>query len=82
MLKKIDFVWNAQDALWRQRLEELREHVNVNGCGCAPPRKTHNSLARWLSRQLEAYEKMKNGEKVAMNDERAMELRKLGFLPN
>jgi hypothetical protein len=82
MLKKIDFVWNAQDALWRQRLEELREHVNVNGYGCAPPRKTHNSLARWLNRQLEAYEKMKNGEKVAMNDERAMELRKLGFLPN
>ena len=82
MLEKIDFVWNAQDARWRERLEELREHVNVNGNGCAPPRKTHNTLARWLNRQLEAYEKMKNGEKVTMNEERAEQLRKLGFLPH
>lgn len=80
MLEKIDFVWNAQDALWRQRLEELAEHVKVNGFGCAPPRKTHNRLARWLIRQHQAYEKMKDGEKVAMNEERAKELRKLGFL--
>jgi hypothetical protein len=80
MLQKIDFVWNAQDALWRQRLEELSELVKANGFGCVPPTKTHNGLARWLQRQLQAYEKMKKGERVVMSEERAMELRKLGFL--
>lgn len=80
MLNKIDFCWNAQDALWRQRLEDLREIVKVNGFGCAPPTKTHQSLGRWLQRQQQAYEKMRRGEKVAMNQERAIQLQKLGFL--
>jgi len=80
LLNEIEFVWNVRDALWRQRLEELQELVKVNGFGIAPPRTTHQTLARWLQRQQQAYEKMKNGEKVAMNKERANELRKLGFL--
>ena len=80
MLEKIDFVWNAQDALWRQRVDELDEFVKVNGFGSAPPIKTHRSLGRWLQRQEQAYQRMKNGEKVAMNEERATELQRLGFL--
>jgi hypothetical protein len=53
-----------------------------DGYGSVPPRKTHHTLNRWLHRQQQAYEKMKKGEKVAMNEERATQLRKLGFLPN
>lgn len=54
--------------------------MKTNGFGSVPPTKTHLSLNRWLQRQLLAYEKMKDGKKVAMNEERAAELRKLGYI--
>jgi hypothetical protein len=80
MLEKIEFVWNAQDALFRQRLEELREFVDANGFGRIPPVKTQRRLCKWLMRQRLYYLKMKEGEKVSLNEERVSELQKLGFL--
>jgi Helicase associated domain len=80
MLEEIEFVWNAQDALFRKRLEELREFVDANGFGRVPPVKTHCTLSKWLQRQRQYYLKMKEGEKVSLTQERVSELQKLGFL--
>lgn len=80
LLNKLDFVWNARDAAWYQRLSELEEFTKVNGRGLIPPVKTHSSLRNWLCRQIRLYEQLKKGKEVSLTEKRIAELERLGFL--
>lgn len=80
LLNKIDFVWDARDATWWERLNELKEFVGVNGYGVVPPKTTHAALVDWLRYQKKLYREKTKGKKVSLTDERIAELRKLGFI--
>lgn len=80
LLEEIDFVWNALDAAWFARLEELKEFVDVNGLGQVPPPKNHASLRNWLKRQSKLYKEKLEGKHVSLTDERVAALQRLGFL--
>lgn len=77
-LESVDFVWNAHEHKWLQKLEELRQFVIING-HCKIPAKGTSSLRNWVGRQKSAYRKLICGESTVMNKKRIDLLREAGL---
>lgn len=80
LLEDIDFAWNAFDAAWKRRRDELAAYVESNGLGSTPPPSSDPALASWIRRQRQLYQQRLRGEDVPLTDERVAELDKLGFV--
>ena len=80
LLEQIDFVWDARDAAWYERLAELKDFVIANGPGVLPPKKTHAGLLDWLRYQKRLYKDKCKGKQVSLTKERIAELERLGFV--
>ena len=80
LLEKIEFVWDAREAAWQERFQELEEFVKVNGRGCMPPKKTHASLLQWLKYQKKLYREKCKGKEVSLTEKRIADLKRLGFI--
>lgn len=78
MLNDIDFSWNAFDAKWQKKFEEMKEHVTSNGFGISPP--AHSSLGFWIKNQRMLYRaQQEDGKKNSLTRARLEKLRSLGF---
>jgi superfamily II DNA or RNA helicase len=74
LLKKVGFVFNADNEAWNKRYEELKKFKNEHGhCNVLRGYKANPSLAFWVSRQRV------NHKKGVLNDKRAQLLKKISF---
>lgn len=80
LLNRIDFCWDAREAVWYEKYRELERFVTANGLGCLPPKKTHAVLVDWLKYQKKLHRDKLKGKKVSLTDKRIAELRRLGFV--
>jgi hypothetical protein len=81
LLNELGFVWNAFDAIWSTRYEELRQYQERHGNCRVPFDYPENpGLAFWVIEQRRTY-KARNGQNNAqgMPDERIQQLEELGF---
>ena len=79
LLNEIEFSWNVWDARWMQRYKELEEHVRLNGLGSFPSYKDNRRLNSWLLVQKRQLQKMENGDRSTMTEERRGLLQRLGI---
>jgi Helicase associated domain len=82
LLNRLDFAWDANEARWQLKYEELKLYVQMNGYGIMPRYKDQNvaALYRWLRYQHKAYHKLVNGENSSMTPERQAMLELLGVV--
>lgn len=74
LLEKVDFQWDAWEARWMLRYQELAEFVGVNGYGQIPTQKSNNKVLKdWC------YEQRKQYRRNTLPDKRKELLDKLGF---
>ena len=77
-LNSIGFVWNARDACWTERYEQLVEYKNLYNSTCVPIQsKRYPELGSWVNAQRRNYNNT-NGHK--MTDDRISRLNKIGFV--
>lgn len=80
LLEREGFVWDVHEYRWQGRFEELSEFYMANGHHRIPTKtKIGSSLAKWGTRQKEQRERMLNGEKTLMTDNRFALLRSINF---
>ena len=75
LLEALDFAWNAWDARWQMRFEELKEHVRMYGPGQYPSASSRD----WVRHQRRYYEGYLEGKKVPLTAERVRKLSSLGI---
>ena len=80
-LEKLGFVWNSHDAVWEERLKELKEfkHVNhgdTNVPSLYPP---NPQLAVWVKRQRRQYKFLCEGKSTTITKIRVNMLREIDF---
>jgi hypothetical protein len=80
LLEKIDFAFDAREANWLIKYQELAEHVKVNGRGSIPSETSNKLLRYWVLNQFKQYRAMMRGEKTSLTDKRKSLLDKLGVL--
>lgn len=55
-LNSIGFVWNANDAAWNLRFEELKQYIEEHGNSCVPGIYLENEpLGLWVAKQRRTY---------------------------
>jgi len=85
-LNEIDFVWEVgqsqpDDALWKQRFNELKTYKKKHGDCLVPQRYEQNpKLGRWVSVQRKEYKKLLNGENAFITEERIDQLNEIDFV--
>jgi hypothetical protein len=77
-LESVNFVWNANEYKWLQKLAEMRQFFLING-HCKIPVKGNTSLRNWVRRQKSEYRKMIDGESTVMDENRINLLREAGL---
>lgn len=79
-LEKIGFVWDSQNALWRERLDQLKYFKEANGHCNVPSGYAENiPLATWVKCQRRQYKLYQAGKPSYMTQDRIDELVSLGF---
>lgn len=81
-LKELGFSFDAYDASWTSKLEELQEYVKKYGS--ADVKEVHNrALAHWCRRQREAFREFLDGggktSGSSMSNDRIAKMEELGF---
>lgn len=79
LLKELDFEWNAIEARWMQKYEELKEFMRVNGIGVVPTMKQNRALSSWVKYQRKQYTKYMEGRKSSHTTKRKALLDALHF---
>jgi hypothetical protein len=79
-LEKIDFAWNKNEAIWKQRIQELAQYRKEHG-NCNVPRNyaPDMDLAKWVESQRKQYNLLQDGKKSSMTDARIAELERNGL---
>lgn len=79
-LEKLEFVWNSHDAVWEERLKELKEYKAIfNDCNVATNYEPNPQLAIWIKRQRRQMKFSIEGETSTMTPYRLERLTELGF---
>eukprot|EP00980_Cylindrotheca_fusiformis_P009645 scaffold2134_cov93-Cylindrotheca_fusiformis.AAC.7 len=77
-LESVGFVWNANNLVWEERLNDLAEYRRVFG-DCNVPTKS-KQLGNWVKCQRRQYKKYVRGDKTStMTVDRIQRLNQLGF---
>jgi len=80
LLEDIGFVWDAQEANWQERFEELVAYKAVHGnCDVNTKSSTYFKLGTWVRCQRRQYQLFADGRPSNMTQERIARLEKLGF---
>jgi len=79
-LEKLGFVWNSHDAVWEERLKELKQYKNIFGNTNVPSKYQANpQLAIWIKRQRRQYKFLTEGKPSTMTPYRVEKLREINF---
>lgn len=80
-LSKFEFVWDENEAIWKEMFVALRSFRFKYG-HCAVPQiyLPYPSLAVWVIRIRQQYEQLKNGEAVLLKEGQIEELENEGFI--
>jgi len=79
-LEKLGFVWNSHDAVWEERLKELKQYKNLFGNTNVPSKYEPNpQLAIWIKRQRRQYKFLTEGKPSTMTPYRVGKLREIDF---
>eukprot|EP00537_Pseudo-nitzschia_pungens_P007553 CAMPEP_0172355922 /NCGR_PEP_ID=MMETSP1060-20121228/294_1 /TAXON_ID=37318 /ORGANISM="Pseudo-nitzschia pungens, Strain cf. cingulata" /LENGTH=381 /DNA_ID=CAMNT_0013075787 /DNA_START=118 /DNA_END=1263 /DNA_ORIENTATION=+ len=79
-LAKLGFVWNSHDAVWEERLKELKQYKNVYGNTNVPSKYEDNpQLAIWVKRQRRQYKFLTEGKQSTMTPQRMQKLNEINF---
>jgi len=79
-LEKLGFVWNSHDAVWEERLKELKQYKNLFGNTNVPSKYEPNpQLAIWIKRQRRQYKFLTEGKPSTMTPYRVGKLREINF---
>lgn len=79
-LEELGFVWNANDARWMERYNELAEFKRANGHCNVPDRYMPNpKLATWVRNQRVQYRGSEKGKKSSLTPSRIELLQEIGF---
>jgi len=82
-LEMLGFVWNSHDAVWEERLKELKEYKSVHGSCNVPSKYPQNpQLAIWIKRQRRQYKFFHSNQPSTMTTYRIDRLNELGFAWN
>lgn len=81
-LNVLGFCWNAYEALWLERFEELREYKNFHGHCLVPTRggPENQRLGTWVHHQRQEYKLFTQGKPSRMTKERMQSLEALDFV--
>lgn len=83
LLEAIGFVWNALDAKWEEKYQDLQQFVAHHGNCCVPVNyKPNPSLSIWVRNQYKLHRKHEDGQKTSLTQERIAKLVAVGFLDN
>ena len=79
-LEKLGFVWNSHDAVWEERLKELKQYKNLFGNTNVPSKYESNpQLAIWIKRQRRQYKFLTEGKPSTMTSYRVGKLTEINF---
>ena len=79
-LEDIGFSWDAQEDIWQQRFNELKEYRERYGDCNVPSQWSENpQLGRWVSTQRSQYRLYQEGKKSSMTKERMQALESINF---
>lgn len=79
-LEKLGFVWNSHDAVWEERLKELKQYKSLFGNTNVPSKYEANpQLAIWIKRQRRQYKFLTEGKASTMTPYRVEKLREIDF---
>jgi hypothetical protein len=79
-LEKLGFVWNSHDAVWEERLVELKQYRSMFGDTNVPSSYESNpKLAIWVKRQRRQYKFLKEGKPSTMTPYRVTRLSEIEF---
>jgi hypothetical protein len=80
-LEGLDFVWDASDALWKQRFSELVNYHDIHGHCSVPTNYSENkSLGTWVKTQRVQYKwRGQDDKKSSLTDSRLQALEGLDF---
>lgn len=80
LLNDIGFAWNAQEAIWQERLKELSEFKQTTGHTLVPLNHVeYPKLGLWIKEQRRHYSLLKQGKPSHMTQERIDALNSIGF---
>eukprot|EP00985_Skeletonema_marinoi_P021764 scaffold13537_cov142-Skeletonema_marinoi.AAC.2 len=80
-LNEIDFVWDAKEATWEERLKEIVEYKNEHGNALVPSEYHDNpQLGNWVQWQRVQYNRRQKGQASNLTDERVAKLNEMGFV--
>lgn len=79
-LEKLGFVWNSHDAVWEERLKELKQYKSIFGNTNVPSKYEPNpQLAIWIKRQRRQYKFLTEGKPSTMTPYRVEKLMEINF---
>jgi hypothetical protein len=79
-LEKLGFVWNSHDAVWEERLKELKHYKSIYGNTNVPSKYEPNpQLAIWIKRQRRQYKFLMEGKSSTMTPHRVQKLKEINF---
>jgi hypothetical protein len=79
-LEKLGFVWNSHDAVWEERLKELKQYKNLFGNTNVPSKYEPNpQLAIWIKRQRRQYKFLTENKPSTMTPYRVGKLTEIYF---
>lgn len=79
-LEKLGFAWNQNEAIWNQRIQELKTYKKEHGHCNVPRNYSQNvELAKWIDSQRKQYSMKRDGKKASITDARIAELEGLGL---
>jgi len=80
-LERIGFVWNVNDMIWDNKLQELIKYKDENGTCDVPPKcpKEHKKLRNWVELQRQQYRLFRAKRTTSLTHERINKLEEVGF---
>ncbi len=80
-LNEIDFVWDAPEAAWEEKFQQLKQYKDKHGNTLVPRQYAKfNKLGRWVSSQRKEYKRKQSGQESWLTDERTSRLNGIGFV--
>lgn len=80
-LNALGFCWDTQEAVWGERLRELKLFKSCNGHSMVPTHYAANArLGTWVHHQRRQYREYKRGRSCHITQERIAALDKIGFI--
>uniref|UniRef100_A0A7S4NAE3 Helicase-associated domain-containing protein n=1 Tax=Odontella aurita TaxID=265563 RepID=A0A7S4NAE3_9STRA len=81
MLEDIGFIWDCQEATWKEKVQELRKYRKLHGNCEVPSNYSGNKqLAIWVKCQRRMYSLYLEGKPCSITPERISELESEGFV--